>query len=186
MPVSAQLAASWQTSTRPGRRSQTKGSLRGRIRVSSAISHGCICIVPVLGELMRRYPNILVDINLGDGIVEVGAWQFAAVRWRSSRAASARTAAPTSPRPTICRAGGVPETPEDRSAEPVWPFRRDGVDYALKVRGAIEAKSGDTLSQLVLDASALPASAISTSAVRSPRDDWSRCSSRSIAATVLT
>ena len=33
----------------------------------------------------------------------------------------------------------------------MWPFRRDGVDYALKVRGAIEANSGDTLSQLALD-----------------------------------
>ena len=57
---------------------------------------------------------------------------------------------------------GVPETPEDlynhnclnfsfRRAEPVWPFRRDGIDFALKVRGAIEANSGETLGQLALD-----------------------------------
>ena len=57
---------------------------------------------------------------------------------------------------------GVPEIPQDlhnhnclnfrfRRAEPVWPFRRNGVAFALKVRGAIEANSGETLGQLALD-----------------------------------
>jgi len=36
-------------------------------------------------------------------------------------------------------------------AVPIWPFRRHGVDYALKLRGAIEANSGETLGQLALD-----------------------------------
>src|SRR5690348_5955525 len=46
-----------------------QGSPRGRIRVSAALSHGRICIVPLLGEFVRRYPYILVDINLSDGLV---------------------------------------------------------------------------------------------------------------------
>ena len=56
---------------------------------------------------------------------------------------------------------GAPQVPEDlhdhdclnfnfRRAEPVWPFRRDGRDYALTVRGPIEANNGETLTQLAL------------------------------------
>ncbi len=57
---------------------------------------------------------------------------------------------------------GTPQSPEDllahnclnfnfRRAEPVWPFRRNGVDFSLTVRGSIEANSGETLGQLALD-----------------------------------
>src|SRR3546814_10105662 len=54
---------------------------------------------------------------------------------------------------------GTPQLPEDllghnclnfnfRRAEPVWPFRRDGKDFALSVKGNIEANNGETLGQL--------------------------------------
>jgi DNA-binding transcriptional LysR family regulator len=54
---------------------------------------------------------------------------------------------------------GTPRTPEDlhrhnclnfnfRRAEPVWPFRRDGKDFSLAVKGGIEANNGETLGQL--------------------------------------
>jgi DNA-binding transcriptional LysR family regulator len=57
---------------------------------------------------------------------------------------------------------GTPQTPEDlldhnclnfnfRRVEPVWPFRKDGADYRLMVKGSIEANSGETLGQLALD-----------------------------------
>jgi DNA-binding transcriptional LysR family regulator len=38
-----------------------------------------------------------------------------------------------------------------RRTEPVWPFRKDGRDYALSVRGSIEANNGETLGQLAAD-----------------------------------
>ncbi|UFZ03012.1 LysR family transcriptional regulator [Bradyrhizobium ontarionense] len=146
-----------------------QGSPRGRIRVSAAISHGRICIVPLLGEFVRRYPNIVVDINLSDGLVDVAAGQADVAVRGGPLADSALTARRLSENgrtvvasPDYLARWGVPETPEDlynhnclnfsfRRAEPVWPFRCDGIDYALKVRGAIEANSGDTLSQLALD-----------------------------------
>ena len=146
-----------------------QGAPRGRIRVSAALSHGRICIVPLLGEFVRRYPNILVDINLSDTIVDVAAGQADVAVRGGPLADSALTARRLGDNgrtvvasPDYLARWGVPETPEDlhnhnclnfsfRRAEPVWPFRRDGVDYALKVRGAIEANSGDTLSELALD-----------------------------------
>lgn len=51
-----------------------QGAPRGRIRVSAAVSHGRPCIVPLLGEFVRRYPNIVVDINLSDGLVDGCRW----------------------------------------------------------------------------------------------------------------
>jgi len=146
-----------------------QGAPRGRIRVSAALSHGRICIVPLLGEFVRRYPNILVDINLSDTLVDVAAGQADVAVRGGPLADSALTARRLGDNgrtvvasPDYLARWGVPETPEDlhnhnclnfsfRRAEPVWPFRRDGVDYALKVRGAIEANSGDTLSELALD-----------------------------------
>ncbi|HEY0291293.1 MAG TPA: LysR substrate-binding domain-containing protein, partial [Hansschlegelia sp.] len=35
-----------------------------------------------------------------------------------------------------------------RRAEPVWPFRRSGSDFAMTVKGSIEANNGETLGQL--------------------------------------
>ncbi|MGJ5075442.1 LysR family transcriptional regulator [Bradyrhizobium oligotrophicum] len=146
-----------------------QGAPRGRIRVSAALSHGRICIVPLLGEFVRRYPNILVDINLSDGLVDVAAGQADVAIRGGPLADSALTARRLGANgrtivasPDYLARWGVPQTPEDltnhnclnfsfRRAEPVWPFRRDGVDYALKLRGAVEANSGDTLSQLALD-----------------------------------
>lgn len=146
-----------------------QGSPRGRIRVSAAVSHGRLCIVPLLGEFVRRYPNILVDINLSDGIVDVAAGQADVAVRGGPLADSALTARRLSENgrtivasPHYLTRWGVPEKPEDlynhnclnfsfRRAEPVWPFRRDGADFVLKVGGAIEANSGETLSQLALD-----------------------------------
>lgn len=146
-----------------------QGAPRGRIRVSAAVSHGRLCIVPLLGEFVRRYPNIVVDINLGDGVVDVAAGQADVAVRGGPLADSALTARRLGENgrtivasPDYLARWGVPEAPEDlynhnclnfsfRRAEPVWPFRRDGVDFALKVRGAIEANSGETLGQLALD-----------------------------------
>jgi DNA-binding transcriptional LysR family regulator len=146
-----------------------QASPRGRIRVSAAISHGRFCIVPLLGEFVRRYPNILVDINLSDAIVDVTAGQADVAIRGGPLADSALTARRLSENgrtivasPAYLARWGVPERPEDlhnhnclnfsfRRAEPVWPFRQDGVDYALKVRGAIEANSAETLAQLAVD-----------------------------------
>jgi DNA-binding transcriptional LysR family regulator len=146
-----------------------QGAPRGRIRVSAAVSHGRLCIVPLLGEFVRRYPHILVDINLTDGITDVAAGQADVAVRAGPLADSALTARRLGENgrtivasPDYLARWGTPLTPEDlrnhnclnfnfRRAEPVWPFRKNGTDYALKVHGAIEANSGETLGQLALD-----------------------------------
>ncbi|MFT8246759.1 LysR family transcriptional regulator [Roseomonas sp. BN140053] len=87
-----------------------QGAPQGRLRVSASLSHGRLCVVPLLGEFARR---------------------------------------------------GRPEVPEAlhghdcltfnfRRTDPIWPFREDGRDYALAIRGSMEANNGETLGQLAL------------------------------------
>lgn len=143
-----------------------QGAPRGRLRVSAALAHGRLCIVPRLGEFVRLYPHILVDISLSDAIVDVAAGQAdIAIRFGplSDSPLTARKLGETRrvivASPEYLARHGTPRVPEDlhahnclnfnfRRAEPVWPFRKDGREYALTVKGDIEANNGETLGQL--------------------------------------
>lgn len=143
-----------------------QGAPRGRLRVSAALSHGRLCVVPLLGEFTALYPHIQVDIALTDTLVNVSAGEAdVAIRF-GPLADSSLTARKlgTSGRvivasPSYLAQHGTPQAPEDlhahcclnfnfRRAEPVWPFRKDGKDFTLSVKGRIEANNGETLGQL--------------------------------------
>jgi DNA-binding transcriptional LysR family regulator len=141
---------------------------RGRLRVSAALAHGRLVIVPLLGAFVARYPGILVDISLSDTLEDVaGGRADVAIRFGplSDSLLTARKIGETGrsivAAPAYLARMGVPQLPEDlhahnclnfnfRRAEPVWPFRRDGRDYALPVGGNIEANNGETLAELAL------------------------------------
>lgn len=143
-----------------------QGAPRGRLRVSAALSHGRLCIVPLLGDFARAYPHILVDISLSDTIVDVAAGQAdVAIRF-GPLADSGLTARKLGENgrvivasPAYLARHGVPRVPADlhnhnclnfnfRRAEPVWPFCDGQSDYAMTVTGNIEANNGETLGQL--------------------------------------
>lgn len=146
-----------------------QGAPRGRVRVSAAHSHGRLCVVPLLGEFARRYPHILVDISLSDQLVDIAGGQAdVAIRFGPlvDSLLTARKLGGTDrvvvASPDYLARHGTPLIPEDLHghnclnfnfgrAEPVWPFRRDGRDYALGVSGGIEANNGETLGQLAAD-----------------------------------
>jgi DNA-binding transcriptional LysR family regulator len=143
-----------------------QGSPRGRLRISAALSHGRLCVVPLLGKFTALYPDILVDIALTDTLVDIAAGQAdVAVRFGPlpDSTLTARKLGETRrlivASPDYLTRHGTPGVPEDlhrhnclnfnfRRAEPVWPFRRDGQDFTLSVKGSIEANNGETLGQL--------------------------------------
>ena len=146
-----------------------QGSPRGRLRVSAAVSHGRLCIVPLLGGFARFYPHILIDISLSDAIVDVASGQAdVAIRFGplNDTGLTARKIGETRrvvvASPEYLARHGTPQVPEDlhdhnclnfnfRRAEPIWPFARDGHEYALTVKGNMEANNGETLGQLAAD-----------------------------------
>ena len=143
-----------------------QGAPRGRLRVSASLSHGRLCVVPLLGDFVALYPHILVDINLTDVVVDVAAGQAdVAIRFGplADSGLTARKLGETGrvivASPAYLAGRGTPRTPEDlhdhnclnfnfRRVEPVWPFVREGREYSLSVRGAVEANNGETLGQL--------------------------------------
>lgn len=143
-----------------------QGAPRGRLRVSAAQSHGRLCVVPLLGEFVRLYPHILVDIALTDALVDVaGGEADVAIRFGplADSGLMARKLGETGrvivASPDYLARSGTPHVPEDlhhhnclnfnfRRVEPIWPFRRDGQDFSLKVKGTIEANNGETLGEL--------------------------------------
>lgn len=146
-----------------------QGAPRGRLRVNAAQAHGRLTIVPLLGEFTRLYPHILIDLSLSDRLVDIAAGEAdVAIRF-GPLADSLLTARKLGENPRVVVASpaylarhGTPQAPEDlhhhnclnfnfRRAEPVWPFRRDGRDFALNVKGNIEANNGETLGQLAAD-----------------------------------
>ncbi|MFJ6025388.1 LysR family transcriptional regulator [Brevundimonas sp. NPDC092305] len=146
-----------------------QGSPRGRVRVSAALAHGRLCVTPALGEFVALYPHIVVDLSLTDTVVDVAAGQAdVAIRFGplADSPLMARRLGETGrtivASPDYLARRGTPATPEAlhdhnclnfnfRRAEPVWPFRRDGRDYALAVQGNVEANNGDTLVQLACE-----------------------------------
>ena len=143
-----------------------QGAPRGRLRVSAALSHGRLCVVPLLKDFARLYPHILIDIALTDTLVDVAGGQAdVAIRFgpladsslTARKLGESRRVIVAAPDYLACH--GVPVVPEDlhghnclnfnfRRAEPSWPFRRDGRDMSLTVKGKIEANNGETLGQL--------------------------------------
>ena len=143
-----------------------QGMPRGRLRISAALSHGRICVVPLLGRFAQAYPHILVDISLSDALVDVAAGQAdVAIRFgpladsglTARKLGESRRVIVASP--SYLARAGTPRVPEDlhdhnclnfnfRRSEPVWPFMRDGEAFCLAMKGSIEANNGETLGQL--------------------------------------
>jgi len=143
-----------------------QGVPRGRLRVSAALGHGRMTIVPLVAAFSARYPHIVVDLALGDEVVDILAGQAdVAIRF-GQLADSPLTARPIGitgqvvvASPSYLARHGTPQVPEDllrhnclrfnfRRAEPDWPFRRDGQGFSLKIAGNIECNSGEALAQL--------------------------------------
>lgn len=139
---------------------------KGRIRVSAALGHGRLAIVPLVAAFSARYPNIVIDLTLGDEVVDIlGGQADVAVRFGPlpDSPLTARKIGDTGQvvvaSPDYLARHGTPQVPEDllqhnclrfnfRRAEPNWPFVRDGEVFSLKVCGNIECSSGEALAQL--------------------------------------
>lgn len=142
-----------------------QGVPRGRLRVSAALGHGRMTIVPLVAAFSARYPNITVDLSLGDEVVDIlGGQADVAVRFGHlpDSPLTARKVGETGQvvvaSPDYLERHGTPQQPEDllqhnclrfnfRRAEPNWPFIRDGQVFSLKVCGNIECSSGEALAQ---------------------------------------
>lgn len=143
-----------------------QGNPRGRLRVSAALAHGRLCVVPLLGRFAALYPDILIDVALTDTLIDIAAGEAdVAIRFgplpdsRLTARKLGESHRVIVASPAYLSRHGTPQVPEDlfghnclnfsfRRSEPVWPFHRDGQHVALSVKGNVEANNGETLGQL--------------------------------------
>ncbi|WP_027173499.1 LysR family transcriptional regulator [Methylobacterium sp. 10] len=145
-----------------------QGCPRGRVRVSASMAHGRQVVVPLIGDFVARHPGIVVEIDLSDEVADViGGRTDLAIRFGplADSPLTARRLGETGrmvvASPAYLARAGTPRVPADlaehncldfnfRRIEPGWPFREDGGDHLLAVRGNIAANNGETLVQLAL------------------------------------
>ncbi|MEX3772915.1 LysR family transcriptional regulator [Pseudomonas sp. MYb118] len=143
-----------------------QGVPQGRLRVSAALGHGRMAVVPLVTAFTARYPNIVVDLTLGDEVVDILAGQAdVAVRFGHlpDSPLTARRIGETGQvvvaSPAYLQRHGTPQEPQDllhhnclrfnfRRAQPDWPFARNGEALSLKINGSIACSSGEALAQM--------------------------------------
>jgi DNA-binding transcriptional LysR family regulator len=142
---------------------------RGRLRVSSSQGFGRLHIVPLVGEFLALYPDILLDLSLSDAMVDLAGGQADVAIRVGPLPDSGLTARKLGDSgrvvvasPAYLARRGAPRTPEDltrhacigfnfRRSRQGWLFRRDGEAFELTVPNVVEVNSGDAAVQLALD-----------------------------------
>lgn len=142
---------------------------RGRLRVSASLGYGRLYIVPLVGEFLALYPDILLDLSLSDRVVDLTSGQAdVAIRvgplpdgglTARKLGESGRVVVAS---PAYLARRGTPEVPEDlmrhavigfnfRRLRSVWPFRRDGQEFEVLPPSCVEVNSGDAAVQMARD-----------------------------------
>ena len=144
------------------------GAVRGRLRVSVTVPLGTMFVVPAMPGFVARNPDLVVDLSLSDGIVDLVAEKTdVAIRMGNLPDSGLIARKLGQSRRVVCASPGYlarkgrPETPADlerhdcltfsfRRARPSWPFRCEGRDLEQPVTGSLVVNNGETMKQMAL------------------------------------
>jgi DNA-binding transcriptional LysR family regulator len=141
---------------------------RGPLRISASVAFGTLHIAPALPEFLARYPEVSIDMAIGDRFVDLAEERFdVAVRIAKEAAPNlvARKLA-TVNRKIVATPGyferhGVPATPADLTRhncltythfnpQDAWRLRGPGGDLAVPISGNLRLNDDEALSAAVL------------------------------------
>jgi DNA-binding transcriptional LysR family regulator len=137
---------------------------RGTLRVSAPVSFGSRQIAPLVNELTRRHPNLLVELGLNDRQVDLAdeGWDLAVrIGTLESSNLIARKLAPcrtvVAASPAYLKAHGTPKKAAELSRHNClgytlsrmagvdrWPFGLKGETF-VSIRGNLSSNNGDAL-----------------------------------------
>ncbi|MGH8816205.1 MAG: substrate binding domain-containing protein, partial [Achromobacter pestifer] len=135
----------------------------GRLRVSAPVSFGILHLGPAIAEYLQRYPDVVIDLDLNDRVVDLVEDGFDVAVRIGPLQDSSLVARPLAPQqllvcaaPAYLKRHGTPKTPEDlkqhrclhyayASTGNEWHFEKDGVTHLVRVNAALRANNGDVL-----------------------------------------
>ncbi|AMQ90334.1 LysR family transcriptional regulator [Marinobacter sp. LQ44] len=135
---------------------------KGVLRINAPVSFGIRHLAPLWGEFHARFPDLELNIELSDRIVDIVEEGFdLAIRIASLRTSTLVSRRLTNTRLMVCaspeyiRAHGAPETPEDLMHHKViaysnlasgneWQFQGPEGLVSTRVRPWMHANNGDT------------------------------------------
>jgi len=146
------------------------GNAVGKLRINAPVSFGIRHLSPLWGQFMQRYPQVELEIDLSDRIVDVVDEGFDAVI-RISRLVDstlvhrklATTRIVPVASPAYIEARGLPREPgaldahdtigyEYSASGDIWHFETEaGVPLEINTKPRARANNGDTCRSLVLD-----------------------------------
>lgn len=149
--------------------SRLQGEPRGTLRLNAPMSFGILHIAPALPELLSRYPDLSVDMNLDDRKVDVIEEGFDVSVRISDLPDSSLVARRLGPcrhavvaAPAYLERYGTPRTPEDLQDHKVLTYRYqesaqdwhflspDGKPVSVAVKGSIQMNNSLAIREVVL------------------------------------
>lgn len=142
--------------------------VRGKLRVNAPVSFGALHVAPFVAEFLQRHPQAAVELTLNDrfvNLVEEGYDVAIRIGQLADSSLVARKLAPVRvyacAAPIYLAAHGTPQTPADLARHNClnyrystqgdeWTFLRDSERQSVRVRGTLDANSGEALQQAAL------------------------------------
>lgn len=142
-----------------------RNTLRGRLRVQMPLGFGRLVILPALPELLRSYPELAVDVDLSDRVVDF-THEGLDLALRIGPISDLRVVAKklydirfvTCASPAYLKKHGTPATPDDLAGHEClpywmpplgrhreWMFERKGVPFTLPVAGRLNVNNSEAL-----------------------------------------
>jgi DNA-binding transcriptional LysR family regulator len=144
------------------------GAVRGRLRVSASLPFGTMFVAPAVARFLARHPQVVVDLNLTDDVVDLLAERTdVAIRMGNLPDSALVARKLGQSRRVICASPdylaryGIPERPQElaqhdcltfnfRHPRTTWPFRCGGEIIDQPVSGSLQLNNGETMRQMAL------------------------------------
>lgn len=141
---------------------------RGVLKIVASVAFGTLHIAPAVGDFLRRYPELDIDMTITDKVVDLAEEGYdVAVSVMSDlpQALVARKLAPIRRRlcatPAYFQEFGIPQSPEDlvkhncldyihSGDRGLWRFTGPDREVAISVSGKLRINDDEALSQVVL------------------------------------
>ncbi len=149
--------------------SRSHAAPRGRLRVTAAAAFATNQMAPVLPEFLDRYPEVHLELSVGDRVVDLVEEGFdVGVRTGALEDSSLISRLLAEDHRTICatpaylKRHGAPRTPADLAGHNCitwtgshgalndWPFEGPDGPYTVRVRGNAAVNNGEALHEMAL------------------------------------